>query len=231
MNLSSVPISQGTGFLSADVGDSVTLRCFYGDSHATILSWYKQMMGKKLNLMSNFYLYGQEALFFGEFRNNTRFELATENFQHRLTISDIRVSDSATYYCMGSNFFEYKFHNGTTVIVKGSGLNVPALIRRSSSGTIHSEDSTMVNCTVHTGIYNERHGVYSVRTSGENGPGHIYTTCGRNTENNNTKTCFYDLSIQNLNDSHTDNCAVAACGHILFGNGTKLEYEGELRSN
>uniref|UniRef100_H3C6D9 Immunoglobulin V-set domain-containing protein n=1 Tax=Tetraodon nigroviridis TaxID=99883 RepID=H3C6D9_TETNG len=184
-------------------------------------------MGKKLKLMSNFFLYGQEAVFFGEFRNNTRFKLATENSQHSLTISDLRVSDSATYYCMGSNFFEFEFYDGTTVIVKGLGSNVPASIRWLASSTIQPEDAAMPNCTVHTGICNEGHSVYSFRTSGESGTGLIYTTRGRNTKNNHAKTCFYNLPAQNLNGSQTqtDYCAVAACGQILFENETKLEFE------
>lgn len=236
MNLSSVRVRQDTGFLSADVGDSVTLRCFYGDGRATILSWYKQAMGKKLKLMSNFYLYGQEAFFFGEFRNSTRFQLASENLHHCLIISDLQVSDSATYYCIRSNFVEYEFHTGTTVSVRGSGLNVGfvgASIRRSQSGTIDSEDSAILNCTLNTGICDEGYGIYSFRTSGVSGPGLIYTTRGRNTKNNNNKTCFYDLSVQNLNGSWTgtDYCAVAACEHILFGDETKPEFEGELHSN
>lgn len=234
MNLSSVPGCQDAGFLSADVGDTVTLPCPYRDGRATVLSWYKQATGKKLKLMSNFFLYGEEAFFFGEFRNGTRFQLATKNLQHRLTISDVRVSDSATYYCVGSNFFEYEFRDGTTVSVKGSGLNVPTSVRRAASGAywhVHSGDSPVLNCTVHTEISDEEHGVYSFRTCRESPPGLIYTT--RNTNNNNTKTCFYDLPIQNLNGSQTgaDYCAVAACGHILFGDGTKLEFEGELHSN
>lgn len=230
MNLSSVPVHQDTVFLSADVGDSVTLRCFYTDGHATILSWYKQAMGKKLKLVSHFYLYGQEALFFGEFRNSTRFQLATENLQHCLIISDLRISDSATYYCMGTNFFEYEFH--TIVSVKASNWNIVASIRRSVSGMIHSEDYMMLNCNVHTGICDEEHGVCSFRTSGESRSGLIYAMGGRNTKNN-SKTCFYDLSAQNLNGSETgtDYCTVAACGRMLFGNGTKLEIEGELHSN
>lgn len=231
VNLSSVPVRQDTGFLSADVGGNVTLRCFYGDGRTTILSWYKQAMGKKFELMSNFYLYSQEAFFFGKFRNSTRFQLVSENLHHRLTISDLQVSDSATYYCLRNNFVEYEFHDGTTVSVKGLGLSagfVAASIRRSASGTIDSEDSRMLTCTVNAGICDEKHGIYSFRTSGESGPGLIYATGGRNTQNNHNKTCFYDLSVQNLNASRTgtDYCAVATCGHVLFGDGTKLEVEG-----
>ena len=225
INLSPGPVCQDTGFLSVDAGDNMTLPCFYGRS-ATVISWYKQSIGKKLQLMSTFYLYGQEAFFIGEFRNSTRFQLATENLQHRLTILDIRNSDSATYYCMGSNFFQYEFHDGTTVSVKGSGLNIPVSIPLWPSGTIHSENSVMLNCTVHTGICDDEHGFCAFRKSEESQSGLIYAAGGRNTKNNN-KTC---LNLFALKDG-TDHCAVAACGHVLFGDGTRLEFEGELHSS
>lgn len=229
MNLSSVPVRQHAGFLSADVGDNVTLGCFCGDSGATVFSWYKQVMGEKFQLMSHLYLYSQGAFFVGEFANSSRFQLATGNRQHRLTISRLGLSDSATYYCMRSNFFDYEFDEGTAVSVKGSGWSVPAWIRRSASGTIHREDPAVLNCSVHAGICDEEHGVCSFRTSGEAPPGLIYTTGGGNTKNSNRQTCFYDWSVQNLSgpQAGTDHCAVAACGHILFGDGAKLELEGE----
>ncbi|KAF3836868.1 hypothetical protein F7725_004332 [Dissostichus mawsoni] len=42
-------------------------------------------------------------------------------------------------------------------------------------------------------------------------------------------TCVYNLPMENLNPSHAGTyfCAVASCGHILFGNGTKLDFEGK----
>lgn len=230
LSLSLVPVGQDAGFLSADVGDNVTLPCFYGDGRATIFSWYKQVMGEKLQLMSHFYLYAQESFFFGEFRNSTRFQLATENLQHRLIISDVRLSDSATYYCMRSNFLEFEFDDGTAVSVKGSGLNLPASIRRSASGTNHSGDSAVLNCSVHAGICDGEPAVCSFRTSGGPQPGLIFTTGGRNTKNKKSQTCFYDLSVPNQSGSQTgtDHCAVAACGHLLFGDRAKPQFEGEL---
>ncbi|TWW63265.1 hypothetical protein D4764_03G0002730 [Takifugu flavidus] len=58
----------------------------------------------------------------------------------------------------------------------------------------------------------------------------MYSHTGRNKQcERKTNTCFYSFSMKNLNTSQTGTyyCAVAACGHILFGNGTKLVFEGE----
>ncbi|TWW63273.1 hypothetical protein D4764_03G0002810 [Takifugu flavidus] len=56
----------------------------------------------------------------------------------------------------------------------------------------------------------------------------MYSHTGRNKQcERKTNTCFYSFSMKNVNTSQTGTyyCAVAACGHILFGNGTKLVFE------
>ncbi|TWW53985.1 hypothetical protein D4764_0275560 [Takifugu flavidus] len=59
----------------------------------------------------------------------------------------------------------------------------------------------------------------------------MYSHTGRNKQcERKTNTCFYSFSMKNVNTSQTGTyfCAVAACGHILFGNGPKLVFEGEI---
>uniref|UniRef100_A0A674NPJ6 Ig-like domain-containing protein n=1 Tax=Takifugu rubripes TaxID=31033 RepID=A0A674NPJ6_TAKRU len=212
--------------ITSDVGDNVTLKCFYEDSFTKTLYWYKQVIGQKPKLMSSFYLFGQKASFTDEFRNSTRFQLVTENLQHHLTISDLRVADSATYYCLASNFFEYQFHDGTTVSVRGSGFNVPTSVHQLASGTIQSEDSMMLNCTVHTPTCDEEHAVYWFRNSGESLPGVIFTSAVRrnNKCDRKTNSCFFNLSLKNMNKSQTGTyyCGVASCQSIVFGAFTKI---------
>ncbi|XP_036969112.1 uncharacterized protein LOC119027773 isoform X2 [Acanthopagrus latus] len=71
----------------------------------------------------------------------------------------------------------------------------------------------------------------------ESHPGLIYTHGGRNDQcerkdNTQTHTCVYNLPMKSLNLSHagTYYCAVASCGHILFGNGTKLDFQDKVDS-
>lgn len=43
----------------------------------------------------------------------------------------------------------------------------------------------------------------------------------------NEKSCIYHLSINaSTSDAETYYCAVAACGEIWFGKGTKVDYQG-----
>ncbi len=89
-----------------------------------------------------------------------------------------------------------------------------------------------LNCTVHTGTCDGEHSVYWFRDSEGSHPGLIYTHGDRNDQcerkpNTQTHTCVYNLPMKSLNLSHagTYYCAVASCGHILFGSEKKLDSE------
>ena len=47
-----------------------------------------------------------------------------------------------------------------------------------------------------------------------------------------THSCVHQLPRRNLShsDAHTYYCAVAACGHIVFGNGTRVHVQGTQNS-
>ncbi|XP_044039127.1 uncharacterized protein LOC122869849 [Siniperca chuatsi] len=233
----SLSVRQERRFVSANVGDNVTLQCFYEGDDSAWLYWYKQTLQQKPRLISNIYVYDTRTTFYHEFKNNPRFTVDTENGKNRLTIFDLRISDSATYYCAISYTLVLTFAEGTTVSVKGSGLNIQASVHQSASETIQPGGSVTLNCTVHTGTCDGEHSVYWFRNSEESHPGLMYTHGGRNDQcerkpNTQTHTCVYNLPLTSLNLSHagTYYCAVAACGHILFGNGTKLDFEDEVDS-
>ncbi|XP_038573004.1 uncharacterized protein LOC119901485 isoform X2 [Micropterus salmoides] len=200
-------VHQERRFVSANVGENVTLQCFYERDNSAWLYWFKQTLGQKPRLISTFYVYDRRTTFYHEFKNNQRFTLLD-------TVKE-----------------------GTTVSVKGSGLKVPASVLQSASEPIQPGGSVTLNCTVHTGTCDGEHSVYWFKTSEESHPGLIYTHGGRNDQcernsSTQTHTCVYNLALKSLNLSHagTYYCAVASCGHVLFGNGTKLEIEYEVDS-
>ncbi|XP_035799817.2 uncharacterized protein LOC111562553 [Amphiprion ocellaris] len=219
-------------FKSTNVGDSVTLECFCQDEALMMFYWYKQTLGMYPKLVSTFYKHSARATFQDEFNNPQRFSLDATNDKNHLTISDLRISDSGSYYCVISNFYTFTFYEGTFLSVKGSGLNIKALVHQSN--TIQPGQS--VNCTVHTGTCDGEHSVYWFKNSEDSHPGLIYSQGGRSDQctkkdNRQTQTCVYSLPINSLNLSHTGTyyCAVASCGRILFGSGTKLDTEtGEV---
>ncbi|XP_053198965.1 uncharacterized protein LOC128383363 [Scomber japonicus] len=235
---SSSSVHQDSGFISANVGDSVTLKCSDKGHVSARLYWYKQTLGQKPRLISTFYEFDKNYTFYDEFQNNPRFTLDTGNSKNHVTITDLHISDSATYSCVSSYLNIVHFLEVTTLNVKTSGLNIQALVHQSASESIQPGGSVTLNCTVHTGTCDDgEHSVYWFKNFEESHPGLIYThgdrknQCERNT-NTQTHTCVYNLPMKSLNLSHTGTyyCAVASCGQILFGNGTKLDVGDEVDS-
>ncbi|XP_003450405.1 uncharacterized protein LOC100696372 [Oreochromis niloticus] len=231
----SLSLHQERHFVSANTGDDVTLRCFYKGSDVARFYWYKLHLGKKSKLLCTVNTVDNQAMFHDEFKSDPRFTVNSEKGKIDLKITDLQISDSATYYCASSYGYIagwFTFAEGTVIDVKGSGSNIPTLVYQSASETIQPGGSVTLNCTVHTGTCDEEHSVYWFKDSEESFPRIIYTHGGRNDQcerkpNTQTHTCVYNLPMKSLNMSHagTYYCAVASCGHILFGSGTKLEYE------
>ncbi|KAK2862707.1 hypothetical protein Q5P01_002240 [Channa striata] len=218
---------QSLKFESAKVGESVTLPCLCKDSAAVMFYWYKQTLGHGPMLVSTFYKHSSIGTFHNEFENNSRFSLEIEKHKNVLKIINLQIEDSATYHCLKSNLYDMEFCEGTTVSVEGSGLNIPALVHQSVSGTIQPGGSVTLNCTVHTGTCDGEHSVYWFKDSGESHPGIIYTHGGSSTQckdkpDTQTHTCVYNLPVDHAGTYY---CAVASCGHILFGNGAKLDFK------
>ncbi|XP_060951844.1 uncharacterized protein LOC133028826 [Limanda limanda] len=223
---------EDSGFISAAVGDNLTLQCSY-EEREDGMYLYKQTPGQKPQIISVTYRATKSLSLVNEFKDNPRFTVETNDVVNHLNISDLQLSDSATYYCIKSNFYVFEFTEGVTVSVKGSGSNIQAVVHQSES--IQPGGSVTLSCTVHTGTCDGEHSVYWVKNSEEPQPGLIYTHGDRNHQcerkpDNQTHTCVYNLSMERLNHSHagTYYCAVAACGHIVFGDGTKLEFDNEV---
>ncbi|XP_022607920.1 immunoglobulin kappa light chain-like [Seriola dumerili] len=230
-------VRQERSFVSANVGESLTLQCFFDNADLPRIYWYKQSVGQKPRLLSTLYASNTNGSFHDEFQNNPRFTLDTGTGKNHLQITDLRISDSATYYCAKKNSLVIEFAEGATVSVKGSGLNIQASVHQSGSETIQPGGSVTLNCTVHTGTCDGEHSVYWFKDSEESHPGLIYTHGDRNDQcekkpETQTQTCVYNLPMKSLNLSHagTYYCAVASCGHILFGNGTELDVDDEEHS-
>ncbi|XP_076738368.1 immunoglobulin gamma-1 heavy chain-like [Maylandia zebra] len=231
----SFSVHQERRFITSNRGDSVTLTCFYEGDVAARFFWYKLTLGQKPKLISTLYKFDTNATFSDEFKSDPRFTADAEKGKIYLKITNLDISDSATYYCASSYSFKFKFGEGTIINIRGSELDIPTLVQQSASETIQPGGSVTLNCTVHTGTCDEEHSVYWFRDSEESFPRIIYTHRGRNDQcarklNIQTHTCVYNLPMKSLNTAHagTYYCAVASCGHILFGNGTKLDLEDDV---
>ncbi|XP_019898864.2 uncharacterized protein LOC105008666 isoform X1 [Esox lucius] len=219
--------------VSANIGDIVTLPCSHENSLALKFLWYKQTLGEHPKILSTFNDYDNNATFLNEFKDDHRFSVQIGKTINKLSISDLRLSDSATYYCGSSYSNKVEFGKGFIVIVKGSGFRKTSVVQQPESESVHPGDSVSLNCTINTGTCEGEHSVYWFRRdSGESPPGIISTNgdrsgqCMKSSESGSpTQSCVYNLPKRNLSlsDTGTYYCAVESGGEILFGNGTKLE--------
>ncbi|XP_041636007.1 uncharacterized protein LOC121504953 [Cheilinus undulatus] len=136
-----------------ETGENITLQSSVDRHSSMLLFWFKQTLGEKLKPICSFKKYGTLNIFFGEFKDDPRFTMDTQNGENNLKMSYLQMSDSATYYCMGSDISVLEVVETITVSVKGSGVSVPALVHQSESETIQPGGSVTLNCTVHTGTY------------------------------------------------------------------------------
>lgn len=187
---------------TAAIGDNVTLECFIRSDFVAKYYWYKEIIGDFPRLVSSFYTFDESAKFYDEFANNSRFALDVKKEQNHLMIANLQHSDTGTYYCANSFSEKLEFKDGITIIIKGSGLNIPVFIQRPENHFNQSEGARF-NCSAHGRAIYQEHGVYQLRTSEKSDPGALYTW-----KNN---TCYYSLPANNL----AVDCAAVTCGHIL----------------
>uniref|UniRef100_A0A8C9S7Y1 Novel immune-type receptor 9 n=1 Tax=Scleropages formosus TaxID=113540 RepID=A0A8C9S7Y1_SCLFO len=213
----------------AQVGDTVTLECFFPRSATSYVLWYKQSMGQKPRLVSMFYKYANSATFFNEFQRNPRYSANVSMGINHLIISDTQVSDSGTYYCGKLHVNTMTFGDGT-LLITGTKMKSRTVVQQPVSDPVRPGDSVTLQCTVDSETCAGEHSVYWFRHgSGESLPGLIYTHGNRSDEcekspeaGSPTHGCVYSLPKRNLSrsDAGIYYCAVATCGDILFGNGT-----------
>ncbi|KAM9400699.1 uncharacterized protein ACWYII_030554 [Salvelinus alpinus] len=236
-------------FMDSDVlktflpGDRNHLECLMSEEDVNYYNWFKIIIGQAPVLMLSLYTHSNTAKFFGEFINSTRFTAMKSGTSFVLTISDARPSDMGMYNCAARDYDAMIFRKGVFLMhgepwlyrVKYVESRNHHVTQQSVSESVQPGDSVTLNCTIHTETCAGEHSVYWFRHgSGESHPGIIYThgdrsdQCEKSPEAGSpTQSCVYNLPKRNLSlsDAGTYYCAVASCGEILFGNGTKLDVE------
>ncbi|XP_038851695.1 uncharacterized protein LOC120049516 [Salvelinus namaycush] len=230
-------VIQPTPVMVTELGGTVTLTCFRPNVSVTRFHWFKQSFGQEpIHMTSSFYgghYYSNN--FIKDFTETKRLVVRRGDYSCNLTISKTEPGDSATYYCSTTVIYEQTYGEGTVLIVKDSESNSMSVLQQPVSESVQPGDSVTLNCTLHTETCAGEHSVYWFRHgSGESHSGIIYThrdrsdQCEKSPEaESSPQSCVYNLPKRNLSlsDAGTYYCAVASCGKILFGNGTKLDID------
>uniref|UniRef100_A0A3B1JF64 Ig-like domain-containing protein n=1 Tax=Astyanax mexicanus TaxID=7994 RepID=A0A3B1JF64_ASTMX len=201
-------------------GGNISLNCIFSSSTASIAAWLQQTPGGKPLLIASAYHFNP-VLYHNGFDKSNRFIAWRETNSFTLNISNAEPSDSATYYCAVIHY--------TDVAVGDWTVSPPV------SDPVQLGGDTTLQCSILTDNSAGDHSVYWFRHgSGESDPGIIFThgnssdQCKKSSETvSPTQSCIYKLPKNNLSlsDAGTYYCAVAACGEIIFGKGTKLDFE------
>uniref|UniRef100_A0A671LV97 Uncharacterized LOC107675589 n=1 Tax=Sinocyclocheilus anshuiensis TaxID=1608454 RepID=A0A671LV97_9TELE len=218
----------------AKPGETINMSCFYQSQMAMHFSWYKHELGKNPRLISTIYKYDNKARFYHNFENSSRFFVQNDKGVHRLVIRNIQLSDSATYYCGSAYSNVMEFVEGTELIVEG--VKSDTVVKQPALIPSHHGDSVSLTCTVLNQNCVGNNSVYWIIQESEESRSRFIgahgTSIGRcewsSEAGFRARRCVYSFSKKDLklSDSETYNCTVAACGEILFWNGTKLDIIG-----
>uniref|UniRef100_A0A4W6FAP6 Ig-like domain-containing protein n=1 Tax=Lates calcarifer TaxID=8187 RepID=A0A4W6FAP6_LATCA len=216
---------------TVDVGDNVTLTCpRQRTGLATDLFWIRLVSGTFPEVLG-----GMIASDYKRVKKTHHMTAKQELGLFVLHFSKTQISDTAIYYCIKVKQHNMTFLKGIFLRIKGPES---AVTQDFLSDPVHPGDSVTLQCSVLSDSEKktclEDHHVYWFRAgSDQSHPSLIYAhgnhsdTCEEGPEVHSPQKCVYSFSKNvSSSDAGTYYCAVATCGEIIFGNGTKLDIEG-----
>ncbi|XP_076005097.1 uncharacterized protein LOC142999422 isoform X2 [Genypterus blacodes] len=214
----------------AELGDSITLQCPV--SRERIFYWYKQSVGYLLQTVAEVSL--EKIYLLGEF-NNSRFIITKEVSQYFLVITNVSKEDEAAYLCQSGSAYDLNFVNGTFLTVNDYDLQKSVYVKQDpETKSVQLGDPVSLQCSLLFRNQENRTECPDKRRvswfrSGKSHPDLVYTPWNSSADCRasplSQRSCVYTLPkhIRSSSDAETYYCAVATCGEILFGDGTRVE--------
>uniref|UniRef100_A0A3B4D319 Ig-like domain-containing protein n=1 Tax=Pygocentrus nattereri TaxID=42514 RepID=A0A3B4D319_PYGNA len=208
-------------FISVKTGENHTLSCNVERSEKNTIVWFKQQLGQEFKDVVT-KLPDKKAI-----SNNLKLDL---NKDFSLTIKNISEDDEGMYFCGQSEGDMFTFFNVIFLAVTDEPhLNI-SVLQTPVRGSVSPGEPVTLQCTVLSEIRAADLRVLWFRAAaGQSFPEIIYThqnSSSRQCEISSSTSCsLYEFSknIRDHNHTGTYYCAVAACGKIIFGNGTSVE--------
>ncbi|CAL8307636.1 unnamed protein product [Arctogadus glacialis] len=221
---------------SAGLGDTVTLHCESKNTVSSYLYWYKQSPGFFPEMVASKIV---ESI-----TSKPHINLASTEGEgvcvFHLIIQNVTKGDEANYLCQ--IYSRDKWNNVTFLSVKDPNdqrFVSQTVVQQPVSASVQLGDPVALQCSItsqstdHSNQCQGEPSVYWFRSgSGSSHPATIYMNGNRSGECQNSsgppsasQSCVYTLPKNNINssDAGTYYCALAACGEVVFGSGTKLD--------
>ncbi|XP_070769854.1 signal-regulatory protein beta-2-like [Enoplosus armatus] len=219
---------------TVSVGDDVTLSCTRQTSqHSAKLFWIRLVSGNFPEFL------GRTAAFdYAAVNKTPRITAKQEPGSFVLHINNTKLSDTGVYYCIKVDKLKMTFLKGTFLSIKGPEPDITAVIHVPPSDPVRPGDSVTLQCSVLSHSENKTcpgdHSVSWFRAGSDGSHpsvilahGNSGDECEKSPDARSPQKCVYSFSKNvSSSDAGTYYCAVAACGEILFGHGTKLDIEG-----
>ncbi|XP_030224099.1 uncharacterized protein LOC115552295 isoform X5 [Gadus morhua] len=222
---------------SAGLGDTVTLHCESGNTVSSYLYWYKQSPGFFPEMVA---LKMFESITSKPLINLTLTEGEEGVCVFHLTIQNVTKGDEANYFCQ--TYSRDKWNNVTFLSVKDPNdqrFVSQTVVQQPVSASAQLGDPVALQCSItsqrtdHSNQCQREPSVYWFKSgSGPSHPAAIYLNGNRSGECPNSsgplsapQSCVYILPKNNVDssDAGTYYCALAACGEVVFGSGTKID--------
>ncbi|XP_034739792.1 uncharacterized protein LOC117951915 [Etheostoma cragini] len=218
------------------LGEPATFKCAlrYEEIGRPRLYWYKQSAGETLKLIVTVPK-STKPEYAPEF-SASRLEMNNDNNFSNLTIRRTIQEDEGMYHCAYTERYTSPVWSGTYLLIKGNTQktsNYTVVQWPTVSDPVGPGDSVTLQCSVLSDSEDKTcpgdDSVFWFRAgSDKSHPDIIYTDerrhGGCDKRSGTKKSCVYRFSKNiSYSDAGTYYCAVATCGEILFGDGTKLE--------
>ncbi|XP_068447782.1 uncharacterized protein [Clinocottus analis] len=221
---------------TVQLGEPATFTCVFADPQYsnTRVKWYRQRIGDTLTLITILTKGTEHATLKQGFHASHMYANNTETMS-TLTILKTVEEDEALYHCAVINWNNDQW-SGTYLSFEGNTrrMSDSAVVQwPSESDAVHPGESVTLQCSVLSAFEKKAcPGEYSVHWFGvrsdKSHPNVIYSGGSEHDDcekrSDTRRSCVHRFSKNvSSSDAGTYYCAVATCGEILFGNGTKLD--------